>query len=79
MSGIKWIISSLIYGYQRRNRVGRIGYILCTLGIVGMFQRFFMQTPPGAFGGTVALFFTVGIIFSFIGWCLSILYPQRRL
>jgi hypothetical protein len=77
--GIKWFISSLIYGYQRRNRAGRIGYIFSALGILGIVQRFFMQTPPGAFGGKPAILFIVGVVFTLIGWILSIIYPQRRL
>ena len=79
MIGIKWFISNLIFGYQRRNRAGRIGYVLSALGIFGMIQRFFMQTPPGAFGGIPAVLFIVGVVFTIIGWMLSIIYPQRRL
>ena len=77
--GLKWFISSFIEGYRRRNRAGRIGLILGWVGIFGMIQRFFAQTPPGSFGGIPAIVFIVGLVFTFIGWLLSIFYPQRRL
>jgi hypothetical protein len=79
MVGLKWFISSVVFGYQRRNRAGRIGYIFSVLGILGMIQRIFMGTPPGAFGGIPAILFVIGVVFTFIGWLLSIVYPQRRL
>jgi hypothetical protein len=77
--GIKWLLTSLFFGYQRRNRAGRIGYIFSFLGLIGMIQRFFVQTPPGAFGGLPAIFFTIGVVFTLFGWVLSIVYPQRKL
>jgi hypothetical protein len=77
--GLKWFISRNLEGYRRRNRAGRIGLILCWLGIFGMIQRFFAQTPPGSFGGIPAVIFIMGLVLTFIGWLLSIFYPQRRL
>ena len=77
--GIKWLISSFIEGYRRRNRAGRIGLSLCWIGIFGMILRFFAQTPPGSFGGIPAILFITGLVFTFIGWLLSIIYTQRRL
>jgi hypothetical protein len=77
--GIRWLISNFILSYQRRNRAGRIGFALVSFGIIGMIQRTFLQSPPGAFGGIPAIIFVTGIFFTFIGWLLSIIYPQRRL
>jgi hypothetical protein len=77
--GIRWLVSNLIFGYQRRNRAGRIGYVFSVIGILGMFQRVLMQTPPGAFGGIPAILFIVGVVFTLLGWILAFKYPQRRL
>jgi hypothetical protein len=77
--GIRWLISNIISSYQRRNRAGRIGFVFIIFGIAGMIQRIFLQSPPGAFGGIPATIFTIGLLFTFIGWLLSIIYPQRRL
>ena len=77
--GIKWLLSNIIFSYQRRNRAGRIGFVFVSIGILGMLQRVFMQSPTGAFGGIPAAIFILGVFFSVLGWVLSIIYPQRRI
>ena len=76
---IRWVVSGVILGFQRRNRAGRIGYCLCILSLFGMFQRILVQAPPGAFGGIPAIAFSIGVLFMLLGWILSLKYPQRRL
>ena len=76
---IKWLISSSIVAYQRRNRLGRIGFWVTWFGILGIVQRLLVQGSDDPFGGIPSVVFIAGASLTFLGWILSIFVPQRRL
>ena len=75
----KWFITSSIVAYQRRNRLGRIGFWITWLGIFGIVQRLLVQGSNDPYGGIPSVVFIAGVSLTIFGWILSIFVTKRRL